>query len=84
MSQDRIKAEPLQLRSLYKYYNLMDRGCSATRINKKNYSSDYRHIIPVSCIKFHGYSIEYSVMSLKVKYSLLVALKIYLLLLKLL
>ena len=83
MSQDRIKAEPLQLRSLYKYYKLMDRGCSATRINKKNYSRDYRHIIPVSC-KFHGYSIEYSVMSLKVKYSLLVALKIYLLLLKLL
>ena len=45
MSQDRVKAEPLQLRSLYKYYKLMDRGCSATRINKKNYSSDYRHII---------------------------------------
>ena len=83
MSQDRIQAEPLQLRSLYKYYKLMDRGCSATRINKKNYSSDYRHIIPVSC-KFHGYSIEYCVMLLKVKYSLLVALKIYLLLLKLL
>ena len=79
MSQDRIKAEPLQLRSLYKYYKLMHRGYSATRINKKNYSSDYRHIIRVSC-KFHGYS----VMLLKVKYSLLVALKIYLLLLKLL